>query len=85
MSVAVREEGGGKLGNATQWVEIPDLAQGKLTLSSLFLMKDDAPTQGRLSADGTLPGAAAGAGAPRLHSWESLYLQFFAYNLDRGG
>jgi hypothetical protein len=82
--VAVREEAEGKVGTATRWVEIPDLAQGEPTLSSLFLMKDDGAPKG-----------AAGAGAqPSLRQvqahrvyakTDSLYVQFFAYNLARDG
>jgi hypothetical protein len=81
VSVAVREESGGKIGNATQWVEIPDLGQGALTLSSLFLMKEDASAK-----------AASAAAAPSLREVqahrvygqdESLYVQFFAYNLEK--
>jgi hypothetical protein len=52
--VAVREEAGGKVGNATSWVGIPDLAQGAPTLSSLFLMKEaGAPPRGAAGAGGS--------------------------------
>jgi VWFA-related protein len=83
--IAVREEAGGKLGNATSWVEIPDLAQGEPMLSSLFLMKEDGAPRGQ--------GAGAG-GSPSLRQVQahrvygrsdSLYVQFFAYNLARDG
>jgi hypothetical protein len=84
--IAVREEAGGRLGNATSWVDIPDLARGEPMLSSLFLMKEDgAPPKGQ--------GARAG-GSPSLRQVQahrvyarsdSLYVQFFAYNLARDG
>lgn len=35
--VAVRERGSGRTGSAQQWIEVPDLAQRSLQLSSLFL------------------------------------------------
>jgi hypothetical protein len=71
VSLAVREEGTGKAGNATQWVEIPDLAAGKPTISSLFLMKDDG-------------GALTPMQARRVYARdESLHLEFFVYNLAR--
>ncbi|HEY8231931.1 MAG TPA: VWA domain-containing protein [Vicinamibacteria bacterium] len=81
VSVAVREEGGGKMGSATQWVEIPDLGQGELTLSSLFLMKEDAAAK----RAGASTGAGAGLRPVQAHrvyaQGESLIVQFFAYNL----
>ncbi|HEX8846498.1 MAG TPA: VWA domain-containing protein [Pyrinomonadaceae bacterium] len=35
--VAVRERGSGRTGSAQQWIEVPDLAAGRLQMSSLFL------------------------------------------------
>ena len=35
--VAALGEGKGQTGSASQWIEVPDLAKGRLTLSSLFL------------------------------------------------
>jgi VWFA-related protein len=35
--IAVREAGGGQVGSASKWVEIPDLNKKQLTLSSVFL------------------------------------------------
>ncbi|HEX8846497.1 MAG TPA: VWA domain-containing protein [Pyrinomonadaceae bacterium] len=35
--VAVRERGSGRTGSALQWIEVPDLSNGKLQMSSLFL------------------------------------------------
>jgi VWFA-related protein len=78
--VAVRADGQGWVGNASQRVEAPDLADGKLTLSSLFLFKEG-------SAKGTSAVAAVGADGRSLrsaqverqfHREESLYVQFFA-------
>jgi hypothetical protein len=69
VTVAVRE-GGGKVGNATQWTEIPDLGQGKPALSSLFLMKED----------GNSPLRPVQA-HPVFQNTESLYVEFFSYNL----
>jgi hypothetical protein len=52
-------------------VEIPDLAAGKPTISSLFLMKDDG-------------GALTPMQARRVYARdESLHLEFFVYNLAR--
>jgi len=70
------------LGSAWQTVEIPDLASRRLTLSSLFLMKDDAAS----------PAAAGGEADPVLRSvqgrrrfgrGENLYVQLYAYNPRR--
>jgi hypothetical protein len=35
--IAAREQRSGRTGSATQWIEIPDIAKGKLALSSVFL------------------------------------------------
>ena len=80
--VAVREDGGGKLGSASQWVQVPDLAEGKLTLSSLFLLKkEDGP-----GAEAPAGGALSLRGAQALRRFkrgEVLYVQHFAYNPGR--
>jgi VWFA-related protein len=39
--LAVREEGSGQLGSASRWVEITDVAQKKLTLSSILITGTD--------------------------------------------
>jgi VWFA-related protein len=85
--VAVREDGQGRLGSASQWIEAPDLADGKLILSSLFLFKEG-------DAKGAVASASAD-GSPlrsvqaerQFHREENLYVQFFAYNVrrDAGG
>jgi VWFA-related protein len=82
--LAVREPVTGRVGSASQWLEIPDLATGRLTLSSLFLLKADGATPG--------PAETSPEGDPRLHSVqavrrfrrdESLYLHFYVYNPRR--
>ena len=81
VGVAVREEGGGKMGSATQWVDIPDLGHGELTLSSLFLMKEDAAAKRAGASTGAGPGLRP-VQAHRVYAQgESLIVQFFAYNL----
>ncbi|HYO91373.1 MAG TPA: VWA domain-containing protein, partial [Pyrinomonadaceae bacterium] len=40
--VAVRERGSGRMGSAQQWIEVPNLSQGGLQLSSLFLAERQA-------------------------------------------
>jgi hypothetical protein len=80
--LAVREDATGLLGSAWQRVEVPDLATGRLGLSSLFLLKDE----------GTAATAAGADAAPVLHSVqdrprfagaENLYVQLYAYNPKR--
>jgi VWFA-related protein len=75
--LAVRGAATGALGIASQRVEIPDLTPGRLTLSSLFLLKASEAA-----------GAAADSGASlvlsqalrRFRRDESLYVQLYAYN-----
>ena len=79
--LAAREDATGLLGSAWQRVEVPDLATGRLALSSLFLLKDEAADAaagaGRRSRPAQRPGAAA------LRRAESLYVQLYAYNPKR--
>jgi VWFA-related protein len=42
--LAIREEGSGQLGSASRWVEITDVAQKKLTLSSILITSNDPPS-----------------------------------------
>jgi VWFA-related protein len=76
---AAREDATGILGSAWQRLDIPDVASGRLTLSSLFLLK--APPAG------TSPGAAtvlsSAQALPRFGRTERLYLQLCAYNPKR--
>jgi VWFA-related protein len=65
--LAVREEAGGKLGSAVQWIEVPDLGKGKLTLSSLFFLKGDEALH-EVQAQ------------RRYRRSESLFVQLYAYN-----
>jgi VWFA-related protein len=69
----------GALGVASQRVEVPDLAPGRLTLSSLFLLKADA---GAEAAD---PGAhlVLNQAVRRFRRDESLFVQLYAYNAKR--
>ncbi len=81
---AAREDGEGKVGSASQWVQVPDLTNGKLALSGLFLLeKDEVAREAAASAgDGGL--ALRGAQAQRrFKRGQTLYVQLFAYNPAR--
>jgi VWFA-related protein len=69
----------GALGVASQRVEVPDLAPGRLTLSSLFLLKAGA------GADAADPGAdlVLSQAVRRFRRDESLFVQLYAYNAKR--
>jgi hypothetical protein len=82
--VAVREDGGGKLGSASQWVQVPDLAGGRLTLSSLFLLKkEDGPGEAAEAPAGGAPSLRGVQALRRFQRGETLYVQHFAYNPGR--
>ena len=82
--VAVREDGGGKLGSASQWVQVPDLATGKLTLSSLFLLKEeDGPAEASAASAGGAVSLRGTQALRRFKRGETLYVQHFAYNPGR--
>jgi VWFA-related protein len=80
--LAAREDATGLLGSAWQRIEIPDLAPGRLTLSSLFLQREAVPSD-------TAPGPEAAPvlvtaqALPRFRRAESLYVLFYAYNPTR--
>jgi len=80
VGIAVREEGSGKIGSANEWVDVPDLADGKLALSSLFLMKEDDSASGTPRASDAGPSLRGVQARPGYKRLESLHVQFFAYN-----
>jgi len=69
----------GALGVASQRVEVPDLTPGRLTLSSLFLLKTGAGAEAAdAGADLVLSQAVR-----RFRRDESLFVQLYAYNAKR--
>ncbi|HXK11457.1 MAG TPA: hypothetical protein VMT70_17565, partial [Vicinamibacteria bacterium] len=74
--LTVRAGAGEALGVASQRVEIPDLAPGRLTLSSLFLLK---------AGEAADPGAAPvlSQALRRFRRDERLFVQLYAYNAKR--
>jgi hypothetical protein len=81
---AAREDGGGRLGSISQWVQIPNLADGKLTLSSVFLLEKEEP-KGE-AAQGSADGGLSLRGAQvlrRFKNTQTLYVQLFVYNPAR--
>jgi hypothetical protein len=80
VGLAAREDGSQRIGSATVWVDVPDLATGTLALSSLFLMREEGPGGGTAAAP-ELRGVQA---RPVYKRQESLHVQFFAYNLVAG-
>jgi VWFA-related protein len=77
--VRLTADAAGALGVASRRVEVPDLARGRLTLSSLFLLKAAA---GAEAAD---PGAdlILSQAVRRFRRDQSLFVQFYAYNAKR--
>ena len=77
--LAARDDASGLLGSAWRHIEVPDLTQGHLTLSGLFLMKDEGPR----SAEEPAPVLHGVQDLPRFSRAERLYVQLFAYNPKR--
>ncbi len=77
--LAAREDGTGIAGSAWKRLEIPDVASGRLTLSSLFLLKDDGAPAAATSPDAA-PVLSSVQALPRFGRTESLYVQLCAYN-----
>ena len=57
LRVALRDEGSEQLGSASQFVEVPDVHKGHLTLSSLVIKEDDPAAAAKPADD---PAAAPG-------------------------
>jgi VWFA-related protein len=81
--LAAREDATGMLGSAWRRIEVPDLASGRLTLSSLFLLKDG-PVPGATTGPAEAPALRSVQDRPRFAPGESLYVQLYAYNPKRG-
>ena len=77
--LAVREEGTGLLGSAWQSIEIPEIAPGRLALSSLFLLRESDAPAGIADSPELHPAQAL----RRYHRGESLYAQIYAYHPKR--
>jgi VWFA-related protein len=79
---AAREDATGILGSTWKRLDVPDVASGRLALSSLFLLKD-----GGTPLAATSPGAATVLSSvqalPHFRRTESLYVQLCAYNPKR--
>jgi VWFA-related protein len=80
--LATREDATGLLGSAWQRVEVPDLATGRLGLSSLFLLKDEGTATTAAGADAA-PVLRSVQDRPRFAAAENLYVQLYAYNPKR--
>jgi len=78
-----REPALAPLGGAVQWVEIPDLAAGKLTLSSVFL-STSAATAGDATRDGGGEALRDVQTLRRFKRSENLYFQLYVYNVREG-
>jgi VWFA-related protein len=84
--LAIREEGSGQLGSASRWVEITDITQKKLTLSSILITGSD-PLSGSPGSPGSKDDPKIGGYEPRptqaqrrFASDGSIDFLLFAYN-----
>ncbi|HSD28148.1 MAG TPA: VWA domain-containing protein [Vicinamibacteria bacterium] len=80
--LAAREDATGLLGSVWRRVEVPDLAPGRLALSSLFLLREGVPPATPAAPDAG-PVLNTVQALPRFSRTESLYLQLQAYNPKR--
>jgi len=80
--LAVREDALGLLGSAWQRVEVPDLGPGRLTLSSLFLLKENEPAAVPPDSQAA-PDLRTAQALRHYRRGESLYAQIYAYNPKR--
>jgi VWFA-related protein len=83
--VVVREEGTGRLGSASEWVEVPEVAAGKLALSSLFLSAGPAETITPAAASAERPPVREVQALKRFRRSEALSFQLYVYEPARDG
>ncbi|HXB56675.1 MAG TPA: VWA domain-containing protein [Vicinamibacteria bacterium] len=79
--VVAQDPDGQTVGGATQWVEIPNLADRKLALSGIFLMSS--PTSGGSLASKPATGGLTTRDVHALRRFkrtDGLYFQFYVYN-----
>jgi VWFA-related protein len=86
--LAARESFSSRIASANAWIEVPDVAQGSLTLSGLFLYAEGGAAASAASA--TLPAASTRVGglrdvqaAKRFDLGGSLYYFLYVYNPSR--
>ncbi|HVR70949.1 MAG TPA: VWA domain-containing protein [Vicinamibacteria bacterium] len=79
--LVVREESTGRVGSASEWVEVPDLAGGKLALSGLFLGAE-VPASGGAGVE-TEASPREVQALKRFRRSDTLYFQLFVYNAAR--
>jgi VWFA-related protein len=80
--VAVRERNSGRTGGAQQWIEVPDLSTGRLSLSSLFL--GERKMAGRDEQFATAPRPVMIDVDRRFTRSSVLRFQTYVYNAARG-
>jgi VWFA-related protein len=76
--LAVREDGPGRLGSASERIEIPDTEDGRLTMGGPFLLRGSASGEGAES--GTPPPLQEVQAFPRFKRGDSLYYQLQVLN-----
>jgi hypothetical protein len=81
--LTAREDAARVEGSAAQWVQIPDLGSGRLTLSSLFLLKASPAPGAPLPDPGAAPSLRNVQALRHFRRDESLYAQLYAYNPKR--
>jgi VWFA-related protein len=77
--VAARDDKSGKIGTAYAWIEIPDLATKKLTVSSLLLGERTETMMTNVSKPGTL-GPVVLSASHRFRRESTMRFLLFAYN-----
>jgi VWFA-related protein len=88
LRAATRDQKSGKVGSASQWIEIPDLKANRLTLSSLLLVSDviggdDKPGTANSNAPAAMPQVQFSVDH-RFKKSSQLSFWIFIYNTQRG-
>jgi VWFA-related protein len=80
--VALRDQNSSRLGSAGQFIEVPNLQNGKMALSGLVLLKDipDEPSATGVAAQGGRDAITAGPAVRQFHQGDKLIFAYSIYN-----
>lgn len=80
--VALRDQNSSRLGSAGQFIEVPNLQNGKMALSGLVMLKDipDQPPAAGVASQGGREAITAGPAVRQFHQGDKLIFAYSIYN-----
>jgi hypothetical protein len=80
--VALRDQASSRIGSAGQFIEVPNLPNGRMALSGLVVLKDipDQPSAPGVAASGGREAITAGPAVRQFHQGDKLIFAYSIYN-----